>query len=139
MTTNAGAMECSGLPTFFETAESFAAWLEKHGAAESELIVGYYKRGAQRGTMSWAESVDAALCFGWIDGVRKRSRSSARGENAGGWPQSLFAQARRQIENLIPTSSNKPPRWSVVMSCGLRNPKPPGSSSKRSRPAIGSW
>jgi uncharacterized protein YdeI (YjbR/CyaY-like superfamily) len=72
MTTNAGAMECSGLPTFFETAESFAAWLEKHGAAESELIVGYFKRGAQRGTMSWAESVDAALCFGWIDGVRKR-------------------------------------------------------------------
>jgi uncharacterized protein YdeI (YjbR/CyaY-like superfamily) len=65
-------MRCSGVPTFFETSESFAAWLEKHGAAESELIVGYYKRGAQRGTMSWPESVDAALCFGWIDGVRKR-------------------------------------------------------------------
>jgi uncharacterized protein YdeI (YjbR/CyaY-like superfamily) len=59
------------VPTFFETAEAFADWLEKHGAAESELIVGYYKRGTQRGTMSWPESVDAALCFGWIDGVRK--------------------------------------------------------------------
>jgi uncharacterized protein YdeI (YjbR/CyaY-like superfamily) len=62
----------SGVPTFFETAELFAAWLEEYGAAKSELIVGYYKRGAQRGTMSWPESVDAALCYGWIDGVRKR-------------------------------------------------------------------
>jgi uncharacterized protein YdeI (YjbR/CyaY-like superfamily) len=61
-----------GVPTFFETAEAFAAWLEKHGASKSELIVGYHKRGTQRGTMSWPESVDAALCFGWIDGVRKR-------------------------------------------------------------------
>jgi len=60
------------VPTFFETAEAFAGWLEKHGAAESELIVGYYKRATQRGTMSWPQSVDAALCFGWIDGVRKR-------------------------------------------------------------------
>src|ERR1700723_964100 len=62
----------SGVPTFFETAELFAAWLEEHGAAKSEVIVGYYKRGARRGSMSWPESVDAALCFGWIDGVRKR-------------------------------------------------------------------
>jgi uncharacterized protein YdeI (YjbR/CyaY-like superfamily) len=62
----------SGVPTFFKTAVLFAAWLEEHGAVKSELIVGYYKRGAQRGTMSWPESVDAALCFGWIDGVRKR-------------------------------------------------------------------
>jgi hypothetical protein len=37
-----------GVPTFFETAEAFAGWLEKHGAAKSELIVGYYKRGTQR-------------------------------------------------------------------------------------------
>jgi uncharacterized protein YdeI (YjbR/CyaY-like superfamily) len=62
----------SGVPTFFETTELFAAWLEEHGAAKSELIVGYYKRGAHRGTMSWPESVDAALRFEWIDGVRKR-------------------------------------------------------------------
>jgi len=60
------------MPTFFATADAFQAWLEKNSAAKSELIVGYYKRGAQRGTMTWAESVDTALCFGWIDGVRKR-------------------------------------------------------------------
>jgi uncharacterized protein YdeI (YjbR/CyaY-like superfamily) len=60
------------MPTFFATAEEFAAWLEQHGAAKSEFVVGYYKRGSKRPSMTWAESVDAALCFGWIDGVRKR-------------------------------------------------------------------
>jgi uncharacterized protein YdeI (YjbR/CyaY-like superfamily) len=62
----------SGVPTFFETVESFAAWLEQHGAAKTKFVVGYYKRGSKRPSMTWAESVDAALCFGWIDGVRKR-------------------------------------------------------------------
>jgi uncharacterized protein YdeI (YjbR/CyaY-like superfamily) len=60
------------VPTFFETADEFASWLEKHGSSHSELLVGYYKRGTNRGTMNWPESVDAALRFGWIDGVRKR-------------------------------------------------------------------
>lgn len=60
------------MATFFATAEEFAAWLEKHAAAQTEFVVGYYKRGSKRPSMTWAESVDAALCFGWIDGVRKR-------------------------------------------------------------------
>jgi uncharacterized protein YdeI (YjbR/CyaY-like superfamily) len=60
------------VPTFFETADEFASWLQEHGANRSELLVGFYKRGTNRGTMSWSESVDAALCYGWIDGVRKR-------------------------------------------------------------------
>lgn len=60
------------MATFFETADEFAAWLERHGAHHSEFVVGYYKRSSKRPSMTWAESVDAALCFGWIDGVRKR-------------------------------------------------------------------
>jgi len=60
------------MAALFATADEFAAWLEKHGAVKTELIVGYYKRGSKRPSMTWAESVDAALCFGWIDGVRKR-------------------------------------------------------------------
>ena len=60
------------MATFFETADRFAVWLKKHGATKTELIVGYHKRGSQRPSMTWAESVDEALCFGWIDGVRKR-------------------------------------------------------------------
>jgi uncharacterized protein YdeI (YjbR/CyaY-like superfamily) len=60
------------MATFFATADDFAAWLEQHGATKTEFVVGYYKRSSKRPSMTWAESVDAALCFGWIDGVRKR-------------------------------------------------------------------
>jgi uncharacterized protein YdeI (YjbR/CyaY-like superfamily) len=60
------------MATFFATAGEFVAWLEKHGATQTEFLVGYYKRASKRPSMTWAESVDAALCFGWIDGVRKR-------------------------------------------------------------------
>jgi len=60
------------MPTFFKTAAEFGAWLAKHAATESELIVGFYKRDSGQPSMSWPESVDEALCHGWIDGVRKR-------------------------------------------------------------------
>jgi uncharacterized protein YdeI (YjbR/CyaY-like superfamily) len=60
------------MATFFASVDQFAAWLERHGAAKTEFVVGYFKRGSKRPSMTWAESVDAALCFGWIDGVRKR-------------------------------------------------------------------
>jgi uncharacterized protein YdeI (YjbR/CyaY-like superfamily) len=60
------------MPTFFEKPALFGAWLAKHGQRESELIVGFYKRHSGRPSMTWAESVDEALCHGWIDGVRTR-------------------------------------------------------------------
>jgi uncharacterized protein YdeI (YjbR/CyaY-like superfamily) len=59
-------------PTFFENTESFRRWLERNAASAQELIVGFYKVGTGRPSMSWSESVDEALCFGWIDAVRKR-------------------------------------------------------------------
>lgn len=57
--------------TFFPTQEKFRAWLEKHYQTETELLVGFYKVSSKKPTMSWSESVDQALCFGWIDGIRK--------------------------------------------------------------------
>lgn len=57
--------------TFFEIQEKFREWLEKNHATEKELLVGFYKVGSKKPTISWSESVDQALCFGWIDGVRK--------------------------------------------------------------------
>ena len=56
---------------FFESPAEFRAWLEQHHATERELWVGYYKKGSGRPSMTWPESVDEALCFGWIDGIRK--------------------------------------------------------------------
>ena len=57
--------------TFFATGAEFRAWLEQHHGAESELLVGFWKRGTGRPSVTWQESVDEALCFGWIDGVRR--------------------------------------------------------------------
>jgi uncharacterized protein YdeI (YjbR/CyaY-like superfamily) len=59
-------------PTFFKTPVGFRSWLRKHHASASELWVGFYKRDSGRPSITWPESVAEALCFGWIDGVRKR-------------------------------------------------------------------
>ncbi|MES2892247.1 MAG: YdeI/OmpD-associated family protein [Bacteroidota bacterium] len=58
-------------PTFFTTQLEFRKWLGKHHAKETELLVGFYKVGSGQPSMTWSQSVDEALCFGWIDGVRK--------------------------------------------------------------------
>jgi len=60
------------IPKFFENAKAFRAWLEPNAARAEELVVGFHKVGSGRPSMTWPESVDEALCFGWIDGVRKR-------------------------------------------------------------------
>ena len=59
-------------PRYFVDSTAFRAWLEANAASESELLVGFHKVGSGLPSMSWSESVDEALCFGWIDGVRKR-------------------------------------------------------------------
>jgi len=56
---------------FFETPADFRKWLEENHRTETELLVGYYKVGTKKPSMNWSESVDEAICFGWIDGIRK--------------------------------------------------------------------
>ncbi len=56
---------------FFPTPADFRAWLAANHTTAAELWVGYYKKGSGRPSITWPESVDQALCFGWIDGVRK--------------------------------------------------------------------
>jgi uncharacterized protein YdeI (YjbR/CyaY-like superfamily) len=55
---------------FFATPAEFRDWLDAHHATESEVHVGYYRKHTGRQGMTWAQSVDEALCYGWIDGVR---------------------------------------------------------------------
>ena len=57
--------------TFFKTQDDFREWLENNHEKETELIVGFFKVDSGKPSMSWSQSVDQALCFGWIDGVRK--------------------------------------------------------------------
>jgi uncharacterized protein YdeI (YjbR/CyaY-like superfamily) len=59
-------------PEFFQTPANFRTWLEKNHATAAELWVGFYKKDSGKPSITWPESVDQALCFGWIDGIRKR-------------------------------------------------------------------
>jgi uncharacterized protein YdeI (YjbR/CyaY-like superfamily) len=58
-------------PTFFATPAAFRAWLARHHDKADVLWVGFYKKDSGKPSITWPESVDQALCFGWIDGVRK--------------------------------------------------------------------
>jgi uncharacterized protein YdeI (YjbR/CyaY-like superfamily) len=57
---------------FFATPTAFREWLEIHHHSATELWVGFYRKATGRPSITWPESVDEALCFGWIDGVRKK-------------------------------------------------------------------
>ena len=58
-------------PTFFVTPTDFRAWLEENHEREPELLVGFHKKATGRPSITWPEAVDEALCFGWIDGIRR--------------------------------------------------------------------
>jgi len=64
-------MRATGIRYFASGAE-FGRWLEKHHSAKTELWVGFHKKHTTRPSLTWPESVDEALCRGWIDGIRKR-------------------------------------------------------------------
>jgi uncharacterized protein YdeI (YjbR/CyaY-like superfamily) len=57
---------------FFRSPAEFRRWLERHHRSRRELIVGFHKRHTGKPSLTWPEAVDEALCFGWIDGVRRR-------------------------------------------------------------------
>jgi uncharacterized protein YdeI (YjbR/CyaY-like superfamily) len=58
-------------PNFFAEPADLRAWLEENHERESELLVGFYKKATGRRSITWSEAVDEALCFGWIDGIRR--------------------------------------------------------------------
>ena len=58
-------------PTYFATAAKFRAWLAANHASAGELLVGFWKKSSGKPSLDWPEARDAALCFGWIDGIRK--------------------------------------------------------------------
>jgi uncharacterized protein YdeI (YjbR/CyaY-like superfamily) len=58
-------------PVYFKSQADFRKWLEKNHKSKTELLVGYYKVDSGKPSMTWSQSVDQALCFGWIDGIRR--------------------------------------------------------------------
>lgn len=65
------------MATFFPTPNDFRKWLEENHLTESALWVGYYKKATGKTSITWPESVDQALCFGWIDGIRRKLNEEA--------------------------------------------------------------
>ena len=57
---------------YFESPAAFRRWLAENHASATEVWVGFHRKATGRASMTWAESVDQALCYGWIDGIRKR-------------------------------------------------------------------
>ena len=64
-------------PVFFKSPTDFRDWLARHHADAGELLVGFYRKESGRGGIAYPEALDAALSFGWIDGVRKRLDAEA--------------------------------------------------------------
>ena len=58
-------------PVFFRKQSDLRKWFEKNHDKKDELLAGFYKKGSGKASITWNESVDEALCFGWIDGIRK--------------------------------------------------------------------
>ncbi len=97
-------------PRFFKTPAAFRKWLAANHAKSKELWVGFYRKDSGTPSITWPESVDEALCFGWIDGVRKRLddesyviRFSPRK------PNSIWSAVNiRNVERLIKEDRMKP-------------------------------
>jgi uncharacterized protein YdeI (YjbR/CyaY-like superfamily) len=69
---DAGMKAAAATPRFFRDAAALHRWFAAHHASATELLLGYWKVGSGKASVTWPESVDEALCVGWIDGVRRR-------------------------------------------------------------------
>jgi uncharacterized protein YdeI (YjbR/CyaY-like superfamily) len=97
-------------PAFFESAAEFRAWLAKHHASETQLLVGFHKKATGRG-ITYQEALDEALAHGWIDGVRKRlDDSSYTIRFTPRKPGSIWSVVNtRRLQELIAQKRMKPP------------------------------
>lgn len=90
-------------PKFFPNPAAFRKWLSANHAKSKELWVGFYKKDSGKASITWPESVDEALCFGWIDGIRKTiDKQSYRIRFSPRKPDSIWSAVNiRNVERLI--------------------------------------
>lgn len=95
---------------FFETSAEFREWLEKHSKVSKEVWVGYYKKATGKKSPTWSESVDQALCYGWIDGIRKSlDEFSYANRFTPRSPKSVWSNVNiKKVESLIDQGFMKP-------------------------------
>ncbi len=151
-------------PTFFESPAEFRAWLQKHHRTATELWVGYRKKKTGKPSITWQESVDEALCFGWIDGIRKSvdaesymNRFTPRRPGSF-WSAintrraaELIKEGRMRAAGRKAFEARDAARTTAHHPCAItrastararrhsRRTVPPGSSFRRSHPATDGW
>ena len=97
-------------PKFFKTPAAFRKWLAANHDKSTELWVGFYKKGTAKPSIDWPQSVDEALCFGWIDGIRKSvDADSFKIRFTPRRPGSIWSAVNtRNVERLIKEKRMKP-------------------------------
>ena len=116
----------------FATRRSWRAWLRKNHNKEQELWLIYYKKHTGKPTVSYNDSVEEALCFGWIDGITQRideERYALRftpRRNGSAWSQSNIDRMKKLQElGLLSKAAIVPtPRTEVVPSRQIELPIP---------------
>lgn len=98
-------------PRFFRSPEELRRWLEGHHGTDRELIIGFYKKDSGRKGITYPEAVDEALCFGWIDGVRRSvDEKSYSGRFTPRKARSVWSQVNlRRARELIAAGRMRPP------------------------------
>jgi uncharacterized protein YdeI (YjbR/CyaY-like superfamily) len=119
-------------PTYFATAAEFRAWLKEHHDTAHELWMGVYKKGSGMPSITWSEAVDEALCYGWIDSIRKgiddrryMNRFTPRKPNSN-WSEVNV----RRVEELIRQRRMRAPGLKAF---DARTPREPGALSYERR------
>jgi uncharacterized protein YdeI (YjbR/CyaY-like superfamily) len=139
-------------PRFFASPAEFRTWLEANHDQCRELLVGFYKKGSGKPSITWPESVDEALCFGWIDGVRRSldaERYTIRFTPRK--PRSIWSNVNlAKVEMLLKAGRMRPaglaawerrdPEKSGIYAFELKNPAElDAESERRFRRARGAW
>jgi uncharacterized protein YdeI (YjbR/CyaY-like superfamily) len=112
-------------PRFFRTPAAFRAWLEANHERANELLLDFHKKGSGRPSITWPESVDEALCYGWIDGVRRSiDESSYSIRFTPRKPRSIWSNVNvAKVESLIHQGRMMP---SGLAAYALRDPERSG-------------
>ena len=119
-------------PRYFRSPTEFRAWLREHHGTETELWVGFHKKGSGRPSITWSEAVDEALCYGWVDSVRK-SVDAQRFTNrfTPRKPNSNWSEVNiRRVEQLIRQRRMRAPGLKVFEA---RQPRKAGTYSYEQR------
>jgi len=120
-------------PKFFSTRDEFREWLEQNHDKVSELLIGFHKKSSGKKSITYPEALDEALCYGWIDGVRKKLNETSYVQRfTPRKPTSIWSLINvRHVERLKKERRMQPPGLKAY---ALRDPKRTGIYSFENRP-----